>query len=111
MYLKAIEYFFVVISVLLLILFSFRTFFPDFFKNSNKFSPVMAFLGGLFIFYIFTGIILTILFPSLKYKLIMLLFTLSPFIIGKLVSYKKLKFYSIVQILCVILSVVFIMLI
>ena len=111
MYLKIAEYFFVIVSILLLGLFSFRTFLPDLFKNSNKFSPVMAFLGGLFICYIFTGIVLVLLLPNVKYKILMSIFTLSPFIIGKLVSYKKLRFYSIIQILCVILSVVFVILI
>ena len=41
-------------------------------------------------------------------KLIMLLFALLPFIIGQVVSYKKLKIYSIIQIFCVILSIIFV---
>ena len=111
MYLMISKYIFVSISILLTILFSLRTFLPNLFKDSKKNSPFMALLAGLFITYILSGLFLCALIPTLKYKLIMLIFTLSPFIIGKLVTYKKLKFYSIFQIFCVILSMVFIILI
>lgn len=111
MYLMITKYIFIFASILLIILFSLRSFLPSLFKDSKKSSPFMAFLGGLFIAYILLGLILCILISMLKYKLIMFIFALSPCVIGKLVTYKKLKFYSIVQLLCVILSVVFILLI
>lgn len=111
MCLKYAEYLFFMIGILLSIMLAFRTYFPDLFKNSNKFSPVMAFLGGLLVFYVLVGLILAVILPNVLYKLIMLVFALSPFIIGKLVSYEKLKFYSTIQVLCVILSVVFVILI
>ena len=111
MYLRIAEYFFVGIGIMLSVLLSIRTFFPNIFKNSNKFSPVMAFLGSLFVFYVLAGLILAIFMPTFVYKCILLLFAISPFIVGKLVSYKTLKLYSIIQILCVILSVAFVILI
>lgn len=105
------KYFFVTISILLSVLFLIRMFFPNLFKDSKVNSPYMAFLGSLLIFYVLSGLVITILLPSIIYKFVVLLFTLSPFIIGKLVTYQKLKIYSIFQIFCVILSVVFIILI
>ena len=111
MYLMITKYVFIFASILLTILFSLRSFIPDLFKDSKKSSPFMACLGGIFFAYVILGLMLCVLIPAFKYKIIMLVFTLSPFIIGKLVTYKKLKFYSIVQLLCVIFSVVFILLI
>ena len=109
MCLAVCKYIFIAISVLLILALSFRIFFPKIFENNNKISPVIAFIAGLILLYIFLGLILTIFLPTVKYKLIILLFTLSPFIIGKLVTYKKLKFYSIIQLFCVILSVGFLL--
>jgi hypothetical protein len=111
MYLKIAEYIFVFVAVLLSILFSLRVYLPDMFKNSNKFSPVMAFLGALVLLYVLNSLVLVLLLPNIIYKFIMLLFAASPFIIGKLVRYEKLKFYSTIQILCVILSLVFVILV
>ena len=108
MLLSVTKLIFEIICFTLSLLLAFRVFFPNVFKNSNKLSPVMALLGGLFVFYILIGIMLIFIMPSLLNKIIILLFIISPFIIGKLVTYEKLKFYSIIQILCVILSLVFI---
>lgn len=105
------KYFFVAISILLSALFLIRMFLPDLFKDSKINSPFMAFLGGLVIFYVLSGLAITVFMPAIIYKIIMLLFTLSPFIIGKIVTYQKLRIYSIIQILCVILSIVFVILV
>jgi len=85
-----------------------RVLFDNIFKGNNKLSPIVAFIGGLFLLYTLTGIILCIIYPSLLTKLILLMFAISPFIIGRLVNYKSLKFYSIIQIICVILSIGFV---
>ena len=102
---------FELVSITLSLLLAFRVFFPNVLKNNNKLSPVMALLGGLFVFYILIGVMLIFILPLLVYKIIMLFFVFSPFIIGKLVTYQKLKIYSIIQILCVILSLVFVIII
>lgn len=111
MYLIIGKYAFAIISLMLFITLSLRVFVPNIFENNNKLSPIIAFMAGLVLLYVFLGLILTMLIPIIKYKLIMFLFTLSPFIIGKLVTYKKLKLYSIIQLFCVILSIGFLILI
>ena len=105
------KYLFILIASLLSILLSIRTFHTDMFMKNNKLSPLMALLGGLFLLYVFAGVLLAIFLPTIKNSLVIIFFALSPFIIGKLVSYKTLKTYSIIQILCVIFSLVFVMLI
>ena len=102
---------FEIISLAFALLLAFRIFLPDLFKNNSKLSPVMALLGGLLVFYILVGVVLICIFSSLLNKAIMLIFVLSPFIIGKFVTYEKLKIYSIIQLLCVILSLVFVIMI
>ena len=99
------------IVFLLAILLSIRTFCSGIFTNNSKLSPLMAVLGGLFLLYVFTGAVLIFFLHALNHVILMLLFILSPFITGKLVSYKTLKLYSIIQILCVILSIGFVILI
>ncbi len=80
-----------------------------FFGITKKMEPmkasayVSAVAMALFI-YVVTAIGLAIFLPSLHSKLIMLVFAISPFLIGKVASYPKLKIFSIFQILCVIMS-------
>lgn len=111
MCLEVCKWLFIINSVLLLIMLSFRIFFPKVFENNNKLSPVIAFIAVLMLLYMLLGLVITIMIPAIEYKLIMFLFTISPFIIGKIVTYKKLKFYSIIQLFCVILSVGFLLII
>ena len=111
MILNTVNIIFEIICVLIVLLLIVRTFFPDLFKNSNVNSPVMALLGGLFIFYVILCAILSVITFGFVNKIIFILFGISPFIIGKLVSYQKLKIYSIIQVLCVILSLVFVIII
>lgn len=74
----------------------------------SKYTPVIAIF---LILYFLSCLSMIIIIPQITHKLIMTLFAASPFIIGKFVTYKKLKYYSIIQILCVILSVVFVLMI
>ena len=108
MYLIYVKIIFSIIAILLALLLALRVIFESKFKNNNKLSPIIAFIGALFLLYTLTGIILCIIYPSLLTKLILLMFAISPFIIGRLVNYKSLKFYSIIQIICVILSIGFV---
>ena len=107
MLLTILKYIFYAVSFLLVLIFSLRIIFDKNFKTNNKLSPIVASIGVLFILYIVFAIGIVIFMPNIFEKIIMLLFGVSPFIIGKIVTYKKLKFYSIIQILCVILSVAF----
>ena len=96
---------FCVIAFLMTVLFSLRVFVK---KDFVKQSGFVALIGGTFIVYVLCGLGISVFLPGLIKKIIMIIFAISPFIIGKLVSYEKLKFYSIIQILCVILSVVYV---
>ncbi len=72
----------------------------------SKCTPIIAIF---LIVYFLSCLSMIIIIPQITHKFIMVLFAASPFIIGKFVTYKKLKYYSIIQILCVILSIVFVL--
>ena len=108
MHLIAFKVLFCIIGALFSILLTCRIIFNSKFQNNNKLSPLIAFMGGLLLFYSLIGIILAAVYPNILKKIILFIFAISPFLIGKLVCYKKLTFYSIIQILCVILSIGFI---
>ena len=74
--------------------------------KASHFVALMAIFMAL---YIVSGIILAFFIPNVLSKALILLFALSPFIIGKLATYKHEKIYSLIQIICVLISVVFIM--
>lgn len=76
----------------------------DMMKASNFIASMAIFIG----LYILSGILLCLFVQPIIYKLIMLLFALSPFIIGKLATYEKEKIYSLIQIFCVLISILFV---
>ena len=83
---------------------------------TKDFSPMKASdyisgLAGLMFFYVVSACLVAILIDGAIIKIVMLLFGLSPFIIGKLVTYEKVKIYSIIQIACIILSLICLVLI
>ena len=76
----------------------------DMMKASHFVASMAVFMG----IYILSGIVLAIFIPQIINKIFILLFALSPFIIGKFATYEKEKFYSLVQIICVLISIVFV---
>ena len=96
-----------IIFVSSLILMNFL-FFKNYRKELSKYVPVLAFM---FILYLLLMLIIIWFIKGILLKVIMFILFLSPFIIGKLVSYKKLSCYSIIQILCVILSMLIVIII
>ncbi len=109
MYLNLLKILFAISGILFVILFSIRAFGK--FKDLGKLSPFVSSIAIFLLLYVFFEFILAIFVSGLINKLVIILFALSPFLIGKIVTYKKLKFYSIIQILCVILSIGFVALI
>ncbi len=70
------------------------------------------FVAGMAIFmgiYILSGIIMGFAVKGIINKLIILLFALSPFIIGRFATYKHIKIYSMVQIVCILISILYIL--
>jgi len=104
-----LKIFFCIVAFLLGVFLSIRMIFSSKFENNNKLSPFVAMIGGLFLFYTLIGLFLGIIYPGLLKKLMILTFAISPFIIGRLVSYKSLKIYTTIQIICVILSIGFVL--
>ena len=68
--------------------------------SSNYVSSV----AGIMFAYVINAFLLVLLIPDFYSKIIMLCFGLIPFIIGSVVNYRRLMFYSYIQILCVISS-------
>ena len=79
----------------------------DIMKASHYVASMAIFMG----IYILSGIMLSILLHSIIPSIIILLFALSPFIIGKLATYNSEKIYSIIQIICVLISTVYVFII
>ena len=73
----------------------------DMMKASHFVAGMTLFMG----IYIFSGIILALLFHKIIPSLLILLFALSPFIIGRFATYNTEKIYSIIQIICVLISI------
>ena len=106
MYLGVLKLLFGASGILFVILFSIRAFGE--FKDLGKLSAFVSCIAMFLLLYIMFAVCLALIVPNLINKLIIILFALSPFVIGKIVTYKKLKLYSIIQILCVILSIWFV---
>lgn len=79
-------------------------------KDNLKLSDLMGFFGLNFGLYILCSFVFSI-FAFLKFGvfegLIMLLFVVSPFIIGKFATYKTKYIFTIIQFLCIILNIVY----
>ena len=108
MYLKILEILFGSLAFILLLLMLFREL-----GITKKLSPMRASdyissMAGFLLLYIVFAFVLAIFTPIGINKMVMALFGISPFIIGKLVTYKNVRVYSFIQILCVILSLVYV---
>lgn len=107
MCLKIIEGLFILAALLLTLLMLVREC-----GITKKMSPMKAsdFVSSiaLFVFlYVFFALLLVFILPGLHNKLIMVIFAISPFVIGKLVTYQTVKLYSFIQILCIVISAVY----
>ena len=108
MFLKILEILFGSLAFCLIILMILREM-----GITKKLSPMRASdyvssMAGLLFAYIIFAFILAAFIPGGINKIILAVFGFSPFIIGKLVTYKKVRIYSLIQIVCVILSLVYV---
>ena len=106
MYINFFKIFFMIIGLILVILLSMRSFISSKIEDNLKVSVFVTVIAGFLLLYIILAIILTFILPENWYKIIMLFFAVSPFIIGKLASYEKIKIFSIIQILLAAISVI-----
>jgi len=73
-----------------------------------KASNYVAIMGFLLVFYVILFLISAILTKNLSNSIFLILFALSPFIIGPFATYEKRKFYTGLQIFTIISSVIYI---
>lgn len=76
-------------------------------KRTEKTAAFISFMGAMVFLYVLSGILLSIFIPNIINKLIIALFAISPFIIGKFATYEKESFYSFLQIFCIITSTIY----
>lgn len=73
-------------------------------KRTDKTSIYVSVMGAVLGIYVLCGVFFAIFAPTNLSKLIIAIFTLSPFIIGKVATYEKENFYSFLQIFCIAMS-------
>ena len=76
-----------------------------------KASDFVSTIAGFLFAYITIALLLAISVDRVFSKAVTIIIAISPFIIGKLVTYQKVKIYSIIQILCVIFSLIYVLII
>ena len=74
-------------------------------KDNVKVANYVAIIAFSLTIYICCAVIITFFIPEFKYKILMLLFAFSPFIIGKFATYQKIKLYCLLQSVIMIVSV------
>lgn len=79
-------------------------------KDNVKISNFVALMTLFLLLYIIFGLILVLFVKGIFYKTIVLLFAMSPFIIGKVAVYEKEKIFTTVQFISIFISIIFILL-
>ena len=101
MYLK---FGFILFGILLFLLFCIYKLFVEKKERTEKTATYVSFMGGVLLLYVLSGVLFAIFAPTILSKAVIAIFALSPFIIGKIATYEKEKFYSFIQILCIVMS-------
>lgn len=108
MLLSIIKIVFTVISLWLVFTIAVKKLLLSKFADNIQTSEFVAFIGLLILLYVIASFIAAIFVPSFISKIILILFGSSPFIIGKFATFEKENLFSIIQIVCIVLSVAFI---
>lgn len=106
MYLRIFEILFIISGILFVSLLILKNFISSKIKDNLKISSFISFIAGILLLYIILAIILVFLENKIIYKIIMAIFALSPFIIGKLATFEKIKIYSFIQIIIAVISII-----
>lgn len=109
MLVNVVKYLFVIAAVVVAVMMTYGKLFV-FKKREPQFisdycATMAGFLGG----YSVLAIVLAWLFPSTTAKFVMLWFALAPFLIGLLVKYHTEKYYTIVQIILILISIAYVL--
>ena len=108
MFVSGLNLVFIIIGSLLTFLFCLYKLYIAKLAYSPKISTYVSFLTGVLLLYTFLAIIMGFFQKDIFHKIILILFGLSPFIIGKFATYKTEKYYSLLQILLIIGSIIYI---
>ena len=95
-------------SILALLLIIYKVFVCKI-KQNPKISVYVSIITGVLFLYILFALMLSVTSVGIVNRVIILLLGLSPFIIGKLATYKKENLFSWIQIFVIILGVVYIL--
>lgn len=90
---------FISISTLLILTIATGKFFIFNCKNSKHLTQCGLIMAILFALYSICALLLTFFTGRISYKIILILFAISPYIIGKLTTYKSLNLSTIIQLL------------
>ena len=93
MCLRILQYLFIFAGSLLAFLIAVQVFYISKFKSDYA-EHFVPFLTSILLLYIILAFVLVALLHGNLNKLVMLFFAMTPFIIGKLVTYKKVGLYS-----------------
>lgn len=108
MLLDILKYSFIIIGSMLAIMITCGKLYVFKLKDNILVSNYAASIAGGFFLYAIFAILLIIFAPNLIDKFLMLMFGLSPFIIGKLATYEKENIFTIIQVITALISVVFV---
>ena len=75
-------------------------------KDNIKISNYVAAIAFFLVAYIISALLIMIISTGIKFKLLMLLFAIMPFIVGKFAQYEKIKLYSAIQIIIMVFSAI-----
>ena len=73
-------------------------------KDNVKISNFVAIIAFSLVAYIVGAFLIAILSGSIKYKILMILFAISPFVIGKFSTYRRIKIFSLIQIIVMLIG-------
>lgn len=102
-----LELVFLIVSILLFLNILLGKMFVFGRTNSIAISKCGVLMGMLFLFYSLSAFSFVIFDSVLTHKVIMFLLGLSPFIIGKLTTYKTINVYSIIQLFVILSGLIF----
>ena len=100
-----LNWFYIISGLLFIVLLLGHKFYIKNQKDNIKISNYVAAMGFSLAFYVVLGLILSIFS---RFHIIMLLFALSPFIIGKFATYKTKNIFAYIQVICMLISLIFV---
>ena len=98
MYLEILKTLFIITGIFLVVLLSLRKYISAKINDNLKVSAFISVIAGFLLLYVILAVLLAIIVPNIILKIFMVFFAASPFIIGRLATYEKIKIYGFIQI-------------